>query len=92
MILIFECNSSIYFMESNRHSLNEYFRMFLNETPSDPTKELKLYLSPDKKQLLETKEFKEVKIDVIIGVENDSELMKTEIISHLRAIKRYNSC
>lgn len=36
--------------------------------------------------------FREIKIDAIIAIDNDSELLKSQIISHIRSIERYRCC
>ena len=40
-----------------------------------------------KKYLKETEDFREIKIQSVIAIDNDSELLKSEIVSHIRAIE-----
>lgn len=51
--------------------------------------DLKLFLDPFGKRLISegSKDFQELKIQTIVAIDDNSELLKTEIISHIRAIK-----
>lgn len=67
--------------KDNKYTLNWDFKKFLLED-----------LSTDKTLDEVLQEFEEVKIQGIVYIDGESELMKSQIISHIRAIVRYYSC